>query len=154
VRERACDALVARNPEVGRYGNNAGLWFRDVGRVYDKSLKYYLASVKAEPESQDFLNDTALIYLFHLTERRNECLAMFEKVVRLVEKDGQKPARGYWDALENLCKYWFESGDYKKVVIYADKRASPDATVNGRPYPSRVAAQWKERAVKALEQVK
>jgi hypothetical protein len=76
---------------------------------------------------------------------------MFEKVVRLVEKDGAKPMRGYWDTLENLCKYWFENGDYKKVVAYADKRANPTATLNGRPYPSVVAAQWRIRALKALE---
>jgi tetratricopeptide (TPR) repeat protein len=151
ARERAYDALVAKNPESGSYGNNAGLWFRDLGKDYAKSIKYYLAAVKAQPDDQDYLNDAALIYLFHLTDRREECLPMFEKVVRLVEKDGAKPARGYWDALENLCKYWFEKGDYKKVVAFADKRANPDATVNGRPYPSRAAAQWKERALKALE---
>lgn len=151
VRERAYDALVAKNPESGAYGNNAGLWFRDVGRDYAKSIKYYLAAVKAQPDDQDYLNDCALIFLFHLTERRAECLPMFERVVRLVEKDGAKPMRGYWDALENLCKYWFENGDYKKVVAFADKRANPAATLDGRPYPSGAAAQWRERALKAIE---
>jgi len=154
ARERAYDALVARNPESGAYGNNAGFWFRDVGRDYEKSLKYYLAAVKSQPDEQDYLNDAALIYLFHLTDRRDKCLPMFEKVVRLVEKDGAKPKRGYWDALENLCKYWFEHGDYAKVVQYADKRADPSASLDGRPYPSRVAANWRSRAVKAMEDAK
>jgi tetratricopeptide (TPR) repeat protein len=146
ARERAYDAICEKNPAEGSYGNNAGLWFRDVGKDYEKSLKYYLASVKAEPDDQDFLNDTALIYLFHLTDRRKLCLPMFEKVLRLVETDGQPPVRGYWDALENLCKYWFEEGEYEKTIECAKKRASAKATLNGRPYPSFQAGVWKARA--------
>jgi tetratricopeptide (TPR) repeat protein len=146
IRERAYDALVAKNPSEGSYGNNAGLWFRDVGRDYEKSLKYYLASVKAAPDDQDFLNDTALIYLFHLADRKEACLPMFEKVRRLVEKDRQPPIRGYWDTLENLCKYWFEKGEFQKVLECAEKRADPTAAVNGRPYPSLRAVQWKLQA--------
>lgn len=154
ARERAYDAVCAKNPAVGRYGNNAGFWFRDVGRDYEKSLKYYLASVKAAPDDQDFLNDTALIYLFHLPDRKDACLPMFEKVLRLVERDGQPPVRGYWDALENLCKYWFEAGEYAKTIECATKRKSPKATLGGRPYPSLVAAQWKARAEKELAKSK
>jgi len=146
ARERAYDAVCEKNPADGRYGNNAGLWFRDVGKDYEKSLKYYLASVKAAPDDQDFLNDTALIYLFHLTDRRKLCLPMFEKVLRLVEVDGQPPVRGYWDTLENRCKYWFEEGEYAKTIECATKRASPKATLNGRPYPSMQAMGWKARA--------
>jgi tetratricopeptide (TPR) repeat protein len=153
-RERAYDAVCAKNPAVGRYGNNAGFWFRDVGRDYEKSLKYYLASVKAAPDDQDFLNDTALIYLFHLPDRKEACLPMFEKVLRLVERDGQPPVRGYWDALENLCKYWFEKGEFRKTIEYADKRKSPKATLNGRPYPSFVAMQWRARAERELAKAK
>lgn len=154
ARERAYDALCEKNPQEGSYGNNAGLWFRDVGKDYEKSLKYYLASVKAAPDDQDFLNDTALIYLFHLTDRRKQCLPMFEKVLRLVETDGQEPARGYWDALENLCRYWFEEGEYAKTIACADKRASPKAVLGGQPYPSRVAATWKARAEAELAKSK
>jgi tetratricopeptide (TPR) repeat protein len=146
AREHAYDALCAKNPGEGSYGNNAGLWFRDVGKDYEKSLKYYLASVKAEPDDQDFVNDTALIYLFHLTDRRKLCLPMLEKVLRLVESDGQAPVRGYWDALENLCKYWFEEGEYEKTIECAKKRASPKAVLNGHPYPSMPAAAWRARA--------
>jgi len=150
ARERAYDAVVAKNPDVGRYGNNAGLWYRDA-KNYEKSLKFYLASVKAEPDSQDYLNDTGLIYLFHLTDRRDKCLPLLERAVALVEKDGAPPKRGYWDALENLCKYWFENRQWKKVVEYADRRASPKANLDGRPYPSRVAAGYREQALKELE---
>jgi tetratricopeptide (TPR) repeat protein len=154
ARERAYDALCEKNPGEGSYGNNAGLWFRDVGKDYEKSLKYYLLSVKAAPDDQDFLNDTALIYLFHLTDRRKLCLPMFEKVLRLVETDGQPPVRGYWDTLENLCKYWFEEGDYAKTIECATKRASPAAALDGRPYPSVQAARWKARAEEELAKQK
>ena len=150
ARERAYDVVCEKNPGEGSYGNNAGLWFRDVGKDYEKSLKYYLTSVKAAPDDQDFLNDTALIYLFHLTDRRKLCLPMFEKVLRLVEKDGQPPVRGYWDTLENLCMYWFQEGEYAKTIECATKRASPDAVLDGRPYPSFKAAQWKARAEEEL----
>jgi tetratricopeptide (TPR) repeat protein len=151
ARERGYDAVVAKNPHDGRYGNNAGLWFRDAGKEYRKSLKYYLAAVKAAPDDQDFVNDAALIYLFHVTDRKDACLPMFEHVVALVEKDGQPPARGYWDTLENLCKYWFEKGEYEKVVACADKRASPKATMNGQPYPSMKAALYRAQALAKLD---
>lgn len=74
----------------------------------------------------------------------------FDKVVALVEEDGQEPVRGYWDTLENLCKYWSERGEWAKVVAYAKKRADPKAEVGGRPYPSRVAAQYGAVAAKKL----
>ena len=154
LRERIYGILTARNPTEGRYGNNAGLWHRDVSRDYEKSLKHYLASVRAAPDDQDYLNDTALIYLFHLTDRKEQCLPMFEKVVRLVEEDGQDAVRGYWDTLENLCKYWFERGEYEKVIAWADKRADPSASLNGKPYPSAAAAMWRSRALAEMVKAK
>ena len=150
TRERAYAALCEKNPGVGRFGNNAGLWFRDVVKDYEKSLHWYLKSVEAEPDDQDFLNDTALIYLFHLRDRKDECLPMFEHVLERVHDVGDPPQRGYWDTLENLCMYWFELGQYERVVEYAKLRANPDVVVNGRPYPSLKAAQWGARARKKL----
>jgi tetratricopeptide (TPR) repeat protein len=144
------DAVCAKNPSEGRYGNNAGLWFRDVGRDYELSLKYYLRSCEAAPDDQDFLNDTGLIYLFHLTDRKEECRRYFDRVVALVEEEGQEPVRGYWDTLENLCKYWFDRGEYAKVVAIAKKRADPKASVNGAPYPSLRAAQYAAAAAQKL----
>ena len=145
---------LAKNPTVGSFGNNAGFWFRDHGKDYEKSLKYYLLSVKAEPDDQNFGNDTGLVYLYHLEDRKDRCLPLFEKVLCLVEKDGQEPMRGYWDALENLRKYSFEKGDFAKTVVLADKRASPNAVVDGRPYPSMKAAQFRAAALKELEKKK
>jgi len=149
-RDRAYDAMCAANPRVGRFGNNAGLWYRDVGHDYEKSLKYYQAAVDAQPDDQDYINDTALIYLFHLRDRKEKSLPMFIEVLALVEEQGQEPIRGYWDALENLCKYYFETGRYEKVLECADKRADGRANVNGRAYPSLRAAQWANQARRKL----
>jgi tetratricopeptide (TPR) repeat protein len=154
LRYRCYDAVLAKNPAEGRYGNNAGLWCRDVGRDYERSLRCYLAAVRAAPDDQDYLNDCALIWLFHLTEKKDESLPMFEKVVALVEEEGQEPQRGYWDALENLCKYWFEQGAWEKVVAFAKKRADPKAAVGGRPYPSLRAAAYGGQAQKKLDEAK
>ncbi|MCE9638146.1 MAG: hypothetical protein K8T90_20785 [Planctomycetes bacterium] len=154
VRVRAYDAAVAKNPGDGRYGNNAGLWYRDVGRDYEQSLRYYLASVNASPNEQDYVNDCALIYLFHLTDRKELSLPMFDRVLALVDDDGQEPGRGYWDTLENLCKYWFEKGDWAKVVAFAKKRADPTAKAYGNPYPSLRAAQYGNAAQKKLDDAK
>ena len=146
VRDRAYDALCLANPQIGRYGNNAGLWYRDVGQDYEKSLKYYQKAVAAQPDDQDYINDTALIYLFHLRDRKERCLPMFEKVRRLVEEEGQEPIRGYWDTLENLCKYYFETGQFEKVLACAELRADDDAVVDGQPYPSMRAAAYANQA--------
>jgi hypothetical protein len=149
LRRRACDVVVERNPGEGRYGNNAGFWYREA-RDYERSLRHYLASCEAAPDDQDFLNDTGLIYLFHFPGRKDECPPFLERAVALVEEQGQPPERGYWDALENLCKYWFEKGEWQRVVDLAKKRADPRATLNGRPYPSARAAQHGAQAARKL----
>lgn len=146
IRTRLCDAIGAKLPGEGWFANNAGFWFRDFGRDYELSAKYYEMAVAAQPDDQDFLNDCALIYLFHLTDRKERCRPMFEKVIRLVDEEGQEPVRGYWDALENMCKYWFERGEWAKCVETAKKRLVPEAKLDGRPYPSLVAAGWKVKA--------
>ena len=152
LRVRACDAIAPRMTDSGWFANNAGLWFRDVGQNYELSLKYYLESVRAEPDEQDYINDCALIYLFHLTDRKEQCLPMFLKVRRLVEEEGVDKRRGYWDTLENLSKYWFEAGDYAKCLECAQKRMDTTAKVDGRPYPSMKAAGYRGVAEKKLKE--
>jgi len=156
-RDRGYDLLIEKNPLEGRFGNNAGFFYRDRGpkdtrpENWEKSTRYYQASVEAEPEDQDYLNDTGLMFLFHLRDRKHECLPLFEKVLRLVEEEGQEPIRGYWDALENLCKYWFEEGRYEQVLACAEKRADPSANLRGRRYPSRKAQMWALQARRKLD---
>jgi len=75
------------------------------------------------PENQDILNDTGLMYLFHFPRKKAEGLPYFLKTVALVAESDQKPDRGYWDALENLCKhYWEVDRQPEKVIEYARLR--------------------------------
>lgn len=138
------DALVAANPSEGAYGNNAGLWFRDVGRDYEQSLHYYQQAVAASPDDQDYLNDTALIYLFHLPDRREQAIPMFERVLELVEVEGWEPMRGYWDALENLSRWHLARGEFERALELSERRLEHTA------YPSMVAPQVRAQALEGL----
>ncbi len=52
----------------------------------------------------------------------SEVLLLHEHHDQRIEGD-QKPWRGYWDALENLCKhYWEVDRQPKKVIEYARLR--------------------------------
>ncbi len=146
LRERACDALVAANPDDGRFGNNAGFWFREQAQDYDTSLRFYRAAVAASPQDQDYACDTGYLYLHHLRDRRERCEALFLAARRLVEEDDATPTRGYWDSLEHLCRYYFEIGRYRDVVVCADLRVGPDVTPNGPPSQSAVAESYRKKA--------
>jgi tetratricopeptide (TPR) repeat protein len=151
---RAGVAAFAKLHELNKFSadaaNNLGLIHRDVTGNYRESLKWYLAASERAPESQDILNDTALIYLFHFGgAEQKKCLPMLEKVVSIVHDDGLLPERGYWDALENLCKYYWEVDRKPELVIkYADMRYKP--TMGVEPYSmSPKAAHYRKLAEKA-----
>ena len=145
-RERACDALVAANPHDGRFGNNAGFWFREEAKDHDTSARFYAEAVAASPDDQDFLNDTGFVYLEHLRDWKERCEPLFLAARRLVEEDGQQPIRGYWDALEHLCRYYYEIGRDRDVILCAELRANPEAQLNGRPYASASAEAFRKKA--------
>jgi tetratricopeptide (TPR) repeat protein len=113
--------------------NNLGLYYRDTGK-YEESKKWYLVAAERSPQSQDVLNDLALIYLFHNAgAEQKKCLPLLLKTVAMVEDDGFAPERGYWDALENLCKYYWEvDRQPEKVIRYADMRYK--TTLGVAPY--------------------
>ncbi len=147
----AFEQLHEFNPFSANPANNLGLIHRDITCQYKDSLKWYLAAAERAPESQDILNDTALIYLFHFKGAdQKKCLPMLEKVLSIVDEDGMAPERGYWDALENLCKYYWEVDRKPKLVIkYADMRYK--TTLGVEPYnTSRNAMHYKSLAEKAL----
>ncbi len=138
-------------PYSGGPANDLGLYYRDSGRPKE-SLKWYLRAMEREPDNQDILNDTALIYLFHFQGKmQKKSLPIFEKVLSLVQDDGQQPMRGYWDTLENLCKYYWEvERDPEKVIRYAELRSRPRDGVP--PYSvSRKAELYRKLAEDALK---
>ena len=133
----------------GDAANNLGFYYREV-RKYRESLAWYLKSCERAPENQDILNDTGLMYLFHFPRRKAEGLPYFLKTVALVAEGDQRPDRGYWDALENLCKhYWEVDRQPEKVIEYARMRY--ETTKGVKPYNmSQKAAQHARLAKKAL----
>ena len=100
--------------------------------------------------AEPILNDTGLIYLFHFPERKAEGLPYFLKTVALVQEGDQKPERGYWDALENLCKhYWEVDRRPEKVVRYARMRY--EVTKGVKPYNmSQVSENFAKKARRVL----
>ncbi len=150
TRVRGARALCAANPADPRFGNNAGLWFRDEAKDYEASLEFYLIALEVAPDDVDLLNDTAFLFVQHLRDDKAEALPLLEKARRLVEDEGRPATRGYWDALEHLCRYYFEVGRYRDVVTCADLRLAPEAKLNGRRYPSAAAATWRQRALDRL----
>jgi tetratricopeptide (TPR) repeat protein len=134
----------------GDAANNLGFYFREVQK-YQQSLDWYLKGVDRAPENQDILNDCGLMYLFHFPKRKAEGLPYFLKTVALVREGDQLPIRGYWDALENLCKhYWEVDRRPEKVIEYARLRYL--VTKGVKPYNmSQVAKRWADKARKALK---
>jgi tetratricopeptide (TPR) repeat protein len=133
----------------GDAANNLGFWYREQ-KKYDLSLAWYLKAVERDPESQDILNDTGLIYLFHFPREREKGLPFFEKTIALVLHGDQKPERGYWDALENLCKHYTEVDPQPENVLRFAKMRY-EVTKGVPPYNmSQVAEQWAKKARKAL----
>jgi tetratricopeptide (TPR) repeat protein len=136
--QRGGIAALEKLAEYNRFSpdaaNNLGMIHRDITGNYPESLKWYLVATERAPDSQDILNDTALIYLFHFSgTEQKKALPMLLKVISLVEEDGLPPERGYWDALENLCKYYWEVERNPELVIkYADMRYRTTAGIE--PY--------------------
>jgi tetratricopeptide (TPR) repeat protein len=127
--------------------NNLGLQHRDVTGRYKESLKWYQAAADRAPESQDIVNDLALIYLFHFSgAEQKKCLPLLMKVLSIVHDDGIAPERGYWDALENLTKYYWEVDRKPALVIkYADMRYKTTMGVEPNTMSGR-AAHYKKLA--------
>jgi tetratricopeptide (TPR) repeat protein len=134
----------------GDAANNLGFYFREV-KKYELSLDWYLKGVEQAPENQDILNDCGLMYLFHFPKQKAMGLPYFLKTVALVREGDQKPIRGYWDALENLCKhYWEVDRQPEKVIEYARLRYL--VTKGVKPYNmSKVAKGWADKARRALK---
>ncbi len=134
----------------GDAANNLGFFYREA-RKYRLSIKWYLQACERAPENQDILNDTGLIFLFHFPRERKKGLPYFLRTISLVIEGAQQPERGYWDALENLCKhYWEVDRQPEKVIEYARLRYL--VTKGVKPYNmSQKAANHAKLAKEALD---
>lgn len=108
-REKLWTALWKLFPERSDGPNNAGLWYRDVGKDYKKSLEWYLRAAKAAPDDCCIQNDTGLIYHYHLDDFE-KAEPYYRRAVEIGKEkgydcnSGNDPDRGFRDAINNLHK--------------------------------------------------
>ncbi len=107
-REKLWTLLWKYFPERSDAMNNAGLWYRDVGKDYESSLEWYLRAAKAAPEDVCILNDTGLIYHYHMNDF-DKAEPFYRKAVQFGNQQGldctiarKDPDRGFHDAINNL----------------------------------------------------
>ena len=57
VRKRAWDAAIARNPPLGKYAHDAGVWLLDVAHLPAEAVPYLQRAVRIDPSDEAFRKD-------------------------------------------------------------------------------------------------
>ncbi len=139
-RESIWEALWKAYPGVAQGSNNAGLWFRDTGRDFEKSAKWYLRAVEAAPKSVGILNDTGLIFHYNLKKYK-----LAEEYYRRALDQGREQGLdwtgqagglddvGYRDALNNMGRMLSQLGRKKDLAAFCEEHVPEE-------HPSR--AKW------------
>lgn len=143
-RETLWTALWKQWPERFDAANNAGLWFRDVGRNYEKSAVWYERAAAVATHSPQVLNDTGLIYHYHLG-KNDVAEGWYTKAIEAAEANEVDPwqaakdpdSMGYRDALNNMAKLLRDAKRWKDLGSFVDDHV-PDA------WPGR--EEWKRAA--------
>lgn len=137
-REKLWTALWEEWPRVVDTANNAGLWFRDVGKDYKKSSSWYLRAVEAAPESPQVLNDTALVLDQYLGEHE-----MAEPYYRRALAAGAAQGRdwtgmaggvediGYRDAMNNFGRMLAGQKRWKDLRAYCEEHVPEEHPARG-----------------------
>jgi tetratricopeptide (TPR) repeat protein len=132
-REKLWTALWKYFPERSEAANNAGLWYRDVGKDFKQSLEWYLRAVKASPDDCCLENDTGLIYHYHMNDF-DKAEPYYRKAVEIGKAKGYDcnkgvdPDRGFRDALNNMYKILVAKKrwkDLKEFVVNDVPEAHP-----------------------------
>jgi tetratricopeptide (TPR) repeat protein len=124
-REKIWTALWKLFPDRYEAMNNAGLWFRDVGKDYKKSLEWYLRAAKAAPEDCCIQNDTGLIYHYHMNDF-DKAEPYYRKAVEIGKAQGydcnagNDPDRGFRDAINNIYKILSAQKRWKELKKFAE----------------------------------
>lgn len=106
-REKLWTALWKLFPTRYDAMNNAGLFFRDIAKDYEKSLEWYLRAAKVAPDDVCIQNDTGLIYHYHMKDF-DKAEPYYRKAVEIGKAKGydcnagNDPDRGFRDAVNNL----------------------------------------------------
>jgi tetratricopeptide (TPR) repeat protein len=76
--------LATVEPGNSQNWNNWGLFARDAGK-YEESYLAYRRALELEPENPNFLNDTALILMYHLDRDLDRAQQWLEKAVEVAD---------------------------------------------------------------------
>lgn len=115
-RDKLWSHLWKAAPDRADAMNNAGLWYRDFGKDYKRSLDWYLRAAEVATDDACVQNDTGLIYHYHFKEFR-KAEPYYRNAVRIGREKGydwnapKPPGMGYRDALNNLA-----------AILIADER--------------------------------
>jgi tetratricopeptide (TPR) repeat protein len=124
-REKVWTVLWKLCPDRYDAANNAGLWFRDVGKDYKKSLEWYLRAAEVAQDDACVQNDTGLIYHYHFQEYR-KAEPFYRKAIAIGAEKGydwnapKPPGMGYRDALNNLAKILVEEKRWSDLKKFAE----------------------------------
>jgi hypothetical protein len=123
-------------PERFEAANNAGLYNRDVAHDYKRSAEWYERAAAHAGSSPQVLNDTGLIYHYHLG-KNDVAEGWFRKAIAAAEEGGVDPwqaaknvdSMGYRDALNNLAKVLREEKRWKDLGAFVEDHV-PDGWPN------------------------
>jgi tetratricopeptide (TPR) repeat protein len=125
-REKLWTALWKLFPERSDAMNNAGLWYRDVGKDYKKSLEWYLRAAKAAPNDCCIQNDTGLIYHYHMDDL-DKAEPYYRRAVAIGKEQGydcnagNDPDRGFRDAINNMYKILSKQKRWADLKKFAEE---------------------------------
>lgn len=126
-KEKVWTVLWKKWPERFEAANNAGLYNRDVTHDYKRSAEWYERAAPHAAASPQVLNDTGLIYHYHLG-KNDVAEKWFRKALAAAEENGIDPwqaatnvdSMGYRDALNNLAKVLREEKRWKDLGKFVE----------------------------------
>lgn len=108
--------------------NNAGFWNRDVSHDFRRSAEWYERAATIATASPAVLNDTGLIYHYHLNDF-GKAEEWYRKAIQAAEENGLEPAGGtskdleaigYRDALVNMGRMLTAQKRWKDLQQFAE----------------------------------
>lgn len=109
--------------------NNAGLWYRDVGHDYRKSAEWYERAASVATSSPAVLNDTGLIWHYHLNDF-GRAEKWYRAAIQAAEEAGTDLSQagprdveetGYRDALNNMARMLTQQKKWKELRAFAEE---------------------------------
>lgn len=124
-REKIAEAAWKRWPGRSEIPNDYALMNRDTFHDYKRSLKWYLRAAEAAPSSPRVLNDTGLIYHYHMNDLE-KAEPWYRKAIAAAQEQGIEPSNdptnegmGFRDALNNTAKILMAQKRWKELRALA-----------------------------------